>query len=348
MKLKNFVFISIIFIIIFFIVYLNYTSIRQLKQNYYKIEILAESLDTPWATDFLPNGNMIFTERNGRVSTLHGKEIKVIANINVSEISESGLLGIAIDPEFEKNKFVYVYYTHENGNRISRFKLNEGLEDEHILLDNIPNARFHDGGRLKFGHDGKLYATTGDATVPSSAQDINSLAGKILRMNKDGSIPADNPFGNYAYSYGHRNPQGLAWHPISKQLYASEHGPTRNDEINIIVKGENYGWPKECDEISEEYTNPIRCYTEFTLAPSGIAFYKNELYVAGLRGTQLRKIVFDDDHKTILSEEELFSDLGRIREVVEHDGYLYITTSNRDGRGIPRVNDDKIIRVKLE
>ena len=290
---------------------------------------------------------MIFTERRGRVSILKNGETKAVADINASEVSESGLLGIAVDPEFDENNFVYLYYTHENGNRVSRFVLKDRLEEEFILLDNIPNARFHDGGRIKFGPDGKLYITTGDATIPSSAQDINSLAGKILRMNKDGTIPEDNPFGNYIYSYGHRNPQGLAWHPISKQLFASEHGPTRNDEINIIIKGKNYGWPiEECDK-SSAYIKPARCYAEFTLAPSGIAFHNNNLYVAGLRGTQLRKIVLDNDYKTVLEEGELFSELGRIRDVVEHNGYLYIATSNRDGRGLPKINDDKIMRVKL-
>jgi len=333
---------------IFILLGFFYLTNPKIEQNGFEIEILAENLDTPWAIDFLPDGRMIFTERNGRVSILENEDIKVVAKINVSEVSESGLLGITVDPDFNKNNFVYVYYTHQNGNRVSKYVLDEKLENERILLDNIPNARFHDGGRLKFGPDGKLYITTGDATVPSSAQDVNSLAGKILRMSKDGSIPTDNPFGNYVYSYGHRNPQGLAWHPLSKELYASEHGPTRNDEINFISKGENYGWPiEECDKTAE-YAKPLRCYAEFTLAPSGIAFYNNDLYVAGLRGTQLRKIVLDKDHKTILYEEELFSDLGRVREVVEHDGYLYIATSNKDGRGIPRANDDKIIRIKLD
>ncbi len=345
MKIKNLIFIIIGILILLGFLYLTNPKIGQ---KGFEIEILAENLDTPWAIDFLPDGRMIFTERNGIVSILENGKIKIVANLNVSEVSESGLLGIAVDPEFDKNNFVYVYYTHENGNRVSRFVLNEKLENERILLDDIPNARFHDGGRIKFGPDGKLYVTTGDATVPSSAQDINSLAGKILRMNKDGSVPAGNPFGNYAYSYGHRNPQGLAWHPLSKELYSSEHGPTRNDEINFISKGENYGWPiEECDKTAE-YAKPLRCYAEFTLAPSGIAFYNNDLYVAGLRGTQLRKIVLDKDHKTILYEEELFSDLGRVREVVEHDGYLYIATSNKDGRGVPRANDDKIIRIKLD
>ncbi|MEK6983632.1 MAG: PQQ-dependent sugar dehydrogenase [Nanoarchaeota archaeon] len=340
---KNMIFV----IVVFFISIACQKQVEQKEQEDYAFEILVKNLDTPWAIDFLPDGRMIFTERNGTVGILDNGNPKIIGNFIVSEVSESGLLGIAVDPEFGKNNFVYAYYTHEKSNRVSRFILNEKLEDEHILLDNIPNARFHDGGRIKFGPDGKIYITTGDATVPSTAQDINSLAGKILRMNKDGTIPKDNPFGNYVYSYGHRNSQGIAWHPINGQLYASEHGATRNDEINIIEKGQNYGWPYGCDKVTEEYSNPIRCYTEFTLAPSGIAFYKNELYIAGLRGTQVRKIVFDNDYNTILAEEELLTNLGRIRDVVEHDGYLYIATSNKDGRGIPRTNDDKIIRIRI-
>ncbi len=311
-----------------------------------QFEILASNLDTPWAMDFLPDDKIIFTERGGRVSLIDIGKVELVGNIEVNQESESGLLGVAIDPEFEKNNFVYFYYTHNKGNRISRFYLNNELADEFILLDNIPNARFHDGGRIKFGPDGKLYATTGDATEPSSSQDVNSLAGKILRMNKDGSIPEGNPFNNYVYSFGHRNPQGIAWHPKTGELYSSEHGPSRNDEINLIIKGENYGWPTECTDKTGDYALPLRCYTEFTLAPSGIAFYENELYVAGLRGTQLRKINFGEDYK-INSEEEFLSDLGRIREVVEHDGYLYISTSNRDGRGIPKENDDKIIKIRL-
>ena len=233
MKTKNLVFIGIAFLLIVF-VYL-FTP-KKVEQEGFKTEVLAENLDTPWAIGFLPDGGGIFTERHGKVSILNNGEIKAVANINVSEVSESGLLGIAVDPEFYRNNFVYVYYTYEKGNRVSRFILKDRLEEEFVLIDNIPNARFHDGGRLKFGPDGKLYITTGDATVPSSAQDINSLAGKILRMDKEGTIPKDNPFSNYVYSYGHRNPQGLAWRPVSKQLYASEHGPTKNDEISLIVK----------------------------------------------------------------------------------------------------------------
>ncbi|MBI2451446.1 PQQ-dependent sugar dehydrogenase [Candidatus Pacearchaeota archaeon] len=318
---------------------------EKIEQGNYEFEVIADNLDTPWAIDFLPDERMIFTERPGRISIFSSdRGLKIVGNVEVNEVSESGLMGIAVDPDFGSNSYIYVYYTADKGNRVSRFVFDKDeLRDEEILLDNIPNAMFHDGGRIKFGPDGKLYVATGDATNPSSAQDTGSLAGKILRINKDRGVPEDNPFENYVYSFGHRNPQGIAWHPKTKELYSSEHGPTRNDEINIIKKGGNYGWPKECTEEGD-FINPIRCYAEFTLAPSGIAFYKGDLYVAGLRGTQLRRIVFYENN--ILKEEELFGGLGRIREVVAHGDYLYIATSNRDGRGNPTKGDDKIIRLK--
>jgi len=312
-----------------------------------EMEILAQNLDTPWAIDFLPDNRIIFTERGGEISILDNGTIKNVGDVNANEISESGLLGVAVDPEFNTNKFVYLYYTGPNGNRISRFTLNERLENETVLLDGIPSAPNHNGGRLKFGPDGKLYATSGDASERSLAQDTDSLAGKILRLNKDGSVPSDNPFGNYVYSYGHRNPQGITWNLVTGQMYSSEHGQTRNDEINIIVRGGNYGWPiYEGNESAEGYIKPLIFYQDFTLAPSGITYYNGNLYVAGLRGSQLRKITLGFDGNTITGEEELFTDLGRIREVIEHDGYLYITTSNRDGRGIPQSGDDKIIRIR--
>ena len=345
----------IVILILSYKLYFNTGSFKSTISNsndksnlQFNVEILVQNLDTPWAIDFLPSGEMVFTEREGKVNLWNGNDVRVIGEIEVSEISESGLAGIAVDPDFETNGFVYVYYTHNKGNRVSRFILeNNILKSEFILLDEIPSAQFHDGGRIKFGPDGKLYVTTGDATNPSSAQDINSLSGKILRMNKDGSIPEDNPFDNYVYSYGHRNPQGIAWNNKGI-LFASEHGPTQNDEINKIEKGNNYGWPVECEkQAGIDDVKPVRCYTEFTLAPSGIAFYKSDLYVTGLRGAQVRRIVFNDEHSEILKEKVLFSGLGRIREVVEHDGYLYFATSNKDGRGIPKEGDDKIIRVKL-
>lgn len=340
--------ILIIFAILTIILVLYISITIPSNQPSNNTEILARNLNTPWAIDFLPDNRMIFTERGGRVSILDNGAIKIIGNINVIKMGESGLLGIAVDPEFNVNKFVYLYYTAQNGNKVSRFVLNEKLENETILIDNIPSGNIHNGGRIKFGPDGKLYITTGESGNGPLAQNINSTGGKILRINKDGSIPSDNPFRNYVYSYGHRDPQGITWNPLTKEMYESEHGPTRYDEINIIQKGGNYGWPNYKGNNSPQgYIKPLIFYTDFTLAPSGIAYYNGVLYVAGLRGSQLRKISLAADGKSVTGEEPLFRNLGRIREVVAHDGYLYISTSNRDGRGIPQSGDDKIIRIKL-
>lgn len=311
---------------------------------------LAQNLEVPWAMDFLPNGTMIFTERVGRVNLLEddGTVVKV-ADISVSQVTESGLQGVAVDPNFTENRYIYLYYTHEGGlNRISRFVLDGTLGGETVLLDNIPGGAIHNGGRLKFGPDGKLYATTGEAGDQDLAQDINSIGGKILRLNPDGTVPSDNPFGNYVYAYGNRDPQGIAWNSVNGILYASEHGSTMNDEINIITPGGNYGWPiVQGDQNESGYVTPIIVYTNFTLAPSGIAFYQNKLYVAGLRGSQLRVLTLSEDGRSITGESILINNLGRIRDVVVHDGFLYICTSNRDGRGLPQSGDDKIIRIGL-
>lgn len=320
------------------------------------IEVVAENLVVPWSIDFLPDGRIIFTERGGRINVVN-EDVVTMAEIDVAAVGEGGLLGIAVAPEFAENSFVYVYYTYkDNGdllNKVVRFKM-IGLElvDETVVLDKIPGARFHNGGRIKFGPDDKLYITTGDALEPTLAQDVSSLAGKILRINKDGSIPEDNPFGNEVYSYGHRNPQGLAWHPVTGELYSTEHGATRNDEVNIIKPGRNYGWPiVECDE-GEGYEAPLVCFSQVTVAPSGATFYsgdklpwKNSLFFASLRGQHLHRIAFDNDYRTVLEQEILLDAYGRIRDVVQYNGYLYLATSNRDGRGTPKVADDKIIRI---
>jgi len=311
------------------------------------VEVLVENLQVPWAIAFIRD-DFLFTERNtGNVYHYDGKT-RLIGTIPIAQTSESGLLGIAIDPEFEKNKYVYVYYTYggkeSHLNRVSRFYYDDVLKDETILIDAIPGAKYHDGGRLEFGPDDKLYVTTGDALEPSSAQDLSSTAGKILRINPDGSIPEDNPFDSAVYSYGHRNPQGLAWY--NGIMIAPEHGPSQNDEINMIAPGNNYGWPIVQCTAHEGYIAPIRCFSDWTLAPGGATFdSKGNLYVAGLRGAQIRKFVMKDGQ--IVGEEVFLDNLGRLREVKYHDGYLYIMTSNQDGRGAPRLGDDKIFRIRV-
>jgi aldose sugar dehydrogenase len=340
--------IIIVLIIVILAVFIILIIPKPATQTGFQSDILAENLNVPWAMDFLPNDTMIFTQRGGIVSVLDNNGVKNIGNINVTAVGESGLLGVAADPQFSQNKYIYLYYTSSSGNRVSRFVLNDKLENETVLLDNIPSGSIHNGGRIKFGPDGKLYITTGDANNRTAAQDINSLSGKILRINKDGSVPADNPYNNYVYTLGNRDPQGLAWNPANGILYESEHGETQNDEINILISGGNYGWPIYQGNITAPgYISPLVVYTDYTLAPSGMAFYNNKLYVAGLRGSQVRQINLSDNGTSVTGQKAIITQIGRIRDVIYHNGYIYICTSNKDGRGIPQVGDDKILRIKV-
>lgn len=352
------IWISIIFAVSVPLLFLfNITQTKAGKEINAGVEVIAKGLEIPWSMDFLPDGRLIFTERGGKIKILD-IESREIAELPVASIGEAGLLGLVVDPVFSETNHIYVYYTYQQEslyNRVSRFTLKDDqLSDEAIILDGIPGAGIHDGGRIKFGPDQKLYITTGDARQQSLAQDVDSLAGKILRINKDGSIPDDNPFPNNAvYSYGHRNPQGLAWHPITGKLYATEHGATRNDEVNIIEPGKNYGWPvTQCSDPRNggmEY--PILCFADETVAPAGAAFYtgdkeewKNNLFFASLRGTHLHRVIFAGS-RNVDREEKLLANYGRIRDVIYHEGFLYIATSNRDGRGFPLPGDDKILRI---
>ena len=252
-----------------------------------------------------------------------------------------------------------------SGTRIVRYKDSSGSGvGPQTIFDRIPGSGVHDGGRIKFGPDGKFYVTTGDARNPSFAQDPESLAGKILRLNPDGSIPTDNPFPDSpVYSYGHRNPQGIDWHPLNGKLYETEDGPTgengrvANDEVNLIEPGKNYGWPEIVGSSNDaRFVNPVfNTGDNETWAPSGCSFYtgnvfgqwKNSLFVATLRGSHLHRFLFDPETGHVRDSEYLLqASLGRLRDVVQGpDGLLYVLTSNRDGRGQLLPGDDKILRL---
>jgi len=327
-----------------------------------KVETVAENLDIPWSIVWDPDGTIFFTERNGNVRIIQDGIVseKPILSLNVGGF-EGGLLGIALDPNYSENHYIYLYYTYNNffstENKVVRYvESNLTLSEDKVLIDKIPGGPNHDGGRIQFGPDGKLYITTGDAGNAGLAQDKNSVAGKILRINSDGSIPEDNPFsGSPIYSYGHRNPQGLDWDD-SGNLVATEHGPRQHDEINVIVPGANYGWPDIIgSETIEGLVTPIMNTDNDTWAPSGAEFYDGnkipqwtgKFFVATLRGNHLHMIDFDIEKNKVLSHQKLFvGDFGRLRDVATGpDGYLYFLTSNRDGRGSPEINDDRILRI---
>jgi aldose sugar dehydrogenase len=203
------------------------TAQGNLSDSSFEVQTISEGLETPWAIDFLPTGEILFTERTGKVSMIQsdGSNKRTIAQVAVlSDKLERGLLGLAVDPNYTTNKYVYIQYTTSNENRISRYTYDgNSLTNEKVIFQGIPAASLHDGGRLRFGPDGKLYATTGDANNPNAAQDKSSKSGKYLRINTDGSIPTDNPFGNAVWSYGHRNPQGITWHPNTGVMFGAEH-----------------------------------------------------------------------------------------------------------------------------
>ena len=331
------------------------------------VDILVDGLNNPWELVFGPDGEIYFTERDGRIWKIgESGEVKVIQTFPKSGSIEGGTLGLALHPEFEKNKKIYVYQTNLEleffQNKVFSFRVdNDTLTEKQIIIEDIPGAPWHDGGRIKFGPDGKLYITTGDAINPGWSQDLSSLAGKILRINPDGTIPDDNPFDSSpVFSYGHRNPQGLAWSQDG-MLVSSEHGPSGemgygHDEINVILKGKNYGWPKVVgNSFDNGFVNPITHSGQTTWAPSGMIFYNsdkipslNEKFLVGaLKGQHLMVVDVAKDGSLIGVDKMFEGEFGRIRTAeIGPDGTLYLLTANGDNDKIIRISETPLENVK--
>lgn len=327
-----------------------------------RVETVATGLDTPWEIAFAPDGTALVTERPGRIRAIEGGELQEdpYVELDVEELGEGGQLGLALHPDFEENGFAYAYYTtREDGeyrNRLVRLVREDGkLRIDEILLTG-PAASIHNGGRVAVSPDEKLYATFGDTSEGTRAQALDILSGKIIRLNLDGSIPEDNPFeGSPVYSYGHRNPQGLAWDGEGN-LYATEHGPSNHDELNLIRPGNNYGWPRVAGEDGgSEYTAPVLESGEATWAPSGAAYieegpWAGSVVFAGLGSETLFRAVVDpeDPGEVVRLNRYLEGEYGRLRTVKQGpDGALYVLTSNRDGRGSPAPGDDRVLKVTI-
>ena len=320
------------------------------------VQILATNLEKPWAIDFA--GDKIFvTEKAGQVRVIESGVLldDPLATLRTANVFGGGLLGIAVHPAFDRNHFIYVYYTYEKDgvlwNKILRItELNNKLDAAKTIFDSIPGSTYNNGGIMKFGPDGKLYVGTGYVSDSHGPQDIQSLEGKILRLNDDGTIPNDNPFSDSpVFSFGHMNTKGLGW-DNGGNLFVTEMGPSKNDEINLVQAGGNYGWPEQECSGNEEFIDPINCYDP-AIEPGGIVFYygdkiklDNPLVLASLRASHLFNLEIDEDE--VKSQTSILSGLGRIRDVaVGPDGYLYLITSNTDGKGFPDASDDKLLRI---
>ena len=341
------------------------------------LDTVATGLEVPWALAFAPDGRIFVTERTGRVRVIERGALRPEpwATLPVVADGEAGLMGIAIAPDFVTSRAVYVVGTFESSagkvNRVMRLLDRDGRGIEaSVVLDGIPAASFHAGDAIAFGPDGMLYVATGDARKPGLAQEMTSLAGKILRLSPDGRVPRDNPtIGSPVYASGLRNVQGLAWDPKTQQLFATEHGPSgfpnerfrrNDDELNAIRAGGNYGWPFVAGvSRSARFVSPLVAWSP-AVAPSGLAIYagsdfpewRGSLFVGCLRGEQLLRITVTPDSGAsggwrVTSEVPLFrTRFGRIRAVASGpDGRIYFTTSNRDGRGSPSRSDDRIFRL---
>lgn len=339
----------------------------------FRVETVAAGLEVPWGFAWLPSGDMLVTERPGRVRIIENGKLRAEPVYTVPDVepsSESGLMDISLHPEFATNNFVYLAYSYRKDgkqDKVVRYKFTGGkLVEDKVIIENIPAAANHAGMRARFGPDKKLYITTGDATDWNLAQKLASLAGKTLRLNDDGTIPQDNPFvktqgaRGEIWSYGHRNAQGLAWQPASGLMFQTEHGPSGfegrgggADEVNIVERSKNYGWPTIWGTRTQHGMEaPLLEYTP-SCAPASGAFYNGDKFAAFkgnfffgcLRGTRIIRVVLDG--RKVVRQENLFAGTyGRIREIGEGpDGYIYFSTSNRDGRGSAAKDDDRIFRM---
>lgn len=339
----------------------------------FKVETVVGGLVVPWGIAFAPDGRMFITERPGRLRVFENGKLRPEPLLTIADVEssgESGLMGLTLHPDFAKNHLIYLAYAYAVGGairvRVVRYReTGTAVTDRLLLIENIPAASAHAGTRMRFGPDGKLYITTGDATDRTIAQKLDSLGGKTLRLNDDGSAPKDNPFVDRQnarpeiWSIGHRNSQGLDWQPGTNQLFQTEHGPSGfdgpggGDEVNIVERGKNYGWPVIHHKATQEgMVSPLLEYTP-AVAPGGCMFYRgtafqgfrNNFFFACLRGQAIIRVVLDGSR--VVSQERLLENqYGRIRDIVEGpDGAIYFSTSNRDGRGSPAKDDDRIMRL---
>ena len=329
--------------------------------------VVKQNLQFVWEILWGPDDHIWFTERDGKISKMNPTTGTIVFSSTINEVvssGEGGLLGMALHPDFLNNGYLYLVYNYSGANgyreKLVRYTFtNNSIINPTTIIENIPAASFHNGSRIRVVNESsgvKIYFTTGDATNASSAQDVNSRSGKVIRLNADGTVPADNPVaGNPFWSYGHRNPQGLVF--VNNKLYASEHGPNIEDEVNIIEKGRNYGWPTvngPCDGSEASFcTNnnikePIWSSGGNTIAVSGIDYYnndkiptwKNSILMTTLKDASLRQLKLSNDGNSVVSSSTFFKDsYGRLRDVcISTSGNVYVCTSNGQ-------NNDKIIEI---